>query len=386
MTEEIPLIPFTGVPFCRSEYERRHQKVFAAMERANLDALLVTAHGHLRYLTGYHGYGGYFAPFPLILAPGRTPTFVVREFEVEAVRAESCIDDIVGYTQQYDFAKECAGVLRRFGLQQDRVGFELGCWNLAPADLHALQAQLPDMRVADASRLVASVAAVKSESELEVMRDVMALTDLAVRVFHNSLREGVTEAEVSAIIEAEVNRAGGEMRPARTLVFGERTRLAHGSPGPNPIRNNQPAMTEMGAWKYGYAVGLVRSAVLGRHAEAESLHALAVDALEATIDAIKPGATAGEVDAAGRKVIERLGRGRVFRHRAGYQTGINWTERGNLSLEPGAGDLLETGMTLHMPYILFGDTGCLFGTSEHVLVTDRGAEVLSGTPHTLHRV
>lgn len=229
MTEEIPMIPLAGVPFRRSEYEQRRRKVFAAMEQANLDALLVTAHGHLRYLTGYRGYDGYFAPFPLILAPGRTPTFVVREFEVEAVRVESCIDEIVGYTQQYDFAEECAGILQRFGLQRNRIGLELDCWNLAPADLHALQAQLPGMQVVDASRLVASVAAVKSESELEVMRDVMALTDLAVRAFHDSLREGITEIEVSAIIEAEVNGVGGEMRPARTLMFGERTRLAHGS-------------------------------------------------------------------------------------------------------------------------------------------------------------
>lgn len=96
----------------------------------------------------------------------------------------------------------------------------------------------------------------------------------------------------------------------------------------DPVRNNQPAMTEMGACKYRYVAGLVRSAVLGRHPEAESLHALAVDALGAV--AIKPGATAGEVDAAGRKVIERA-RTRV--PPSGWiPTGINWTERGNLIL------------------------------------------------------
>ncbi|TIU89837.1 MAG: aminopeptidase P family protein, partial [Mesorhizobium sp.] len=38
-----------GLPFPYAEYERRHQKVFEAMERANLDALLVTAQGHLQY-------------------------------------------------------------------------------------------------------------------------------------------------------------------------------------------------------------------------------------------------------------------------------------------------------------------------------------------------
>lgn len=176
-------IPFTGAPFPRSEYERRQKKVLEAVARTDLDALVVTAHGHLRYLTGYDGMGAYFMPFPLILVPGRPPTYVVREYELNGVHAESCIDEIVGYTEQPDFAKVCSDVLRRLGLAGRRVGFEIGCWNLAPADVSALQARLPDMKVADASRLVSSVMAVKNELEIKAVRDAMATTDVAVRAF-----------------------------------------------------------------------------------------------------------------------------------------------------------------------------------------------------------
>lgn len=379
-------IPLTGVSFPTSEYESRQQKVFEAMARGKLDALLVTAHGHLQYLTGYNGRGAYFAPFPLILVPGRLPTYVVREYEVLGVRVDSCIDEIVPYAEQYDFAPVCAHVLRRYGVQNRRVGLELGCWNLAAGDVNALQAQLPDLQVVDASRLVASVAAVKSELELKAMREAMVLTDVAVRTFHSSLREGVTEAEVAANIEREVNKAGGVLRtPSTTLLFGERTKLSHGSPLPHPIRNDEPAFMEIGGSKHGYVAGLVRCAVLGRHPETESLHDLSVEALEAAIAAIKPGVTAGSVDAAARKVIERSKRPNALTHRVGYQTGINWTERGNLSLEPNATDVLEVGMTLHIPMILCGKNGYLFGPGEHVLVTERGAEILSRTPRTLYR-
>lgn len=375
----------TSSPFPSLEYERRQQKVLEAVARTKLDAILVSAHGRLRYLTGYHGFGGYFAPFPLILAPGRPPTYVVREYDVDAVRAEGCVDEIVSYTHQNEFAKVCADVLRRYGLQGQRIGLELGCWNLAPADVGALRAQLPDLKIADATRLVASVAAVKSELELKVMREAMIMTDLAVRTFQNLLREGVTETEMYTTIVGEVSKVGGEIWRSSTLVFGERTKVPHGGPMRHPIRSNEPAMVEIGGLKYGYAAGLVRGAVLGRHLETESLHALSVEALEAAIAAIKPGVTAGAVDAAAREVIERAGCSRSFRHRTGYQTGIHWTERGNLSLEPGAEDILEAGMTFHMPLILFGESGYLNGCSEHVVVTERGAEVLSNTPHTLYR-
>ncbi|QKD19618.1 aminopeptidase P family protein [Mesorhizobium sp. NZP2077] len=383
-------IPLTGVPFPRSEYERRQLNVLEAVASAGLDALVVTAHGHLRYLSGYDGSGGYFAPFPLIMVPGRAPIYVVRQYDEQAVRAYSCIDEIVTYTHQQDFGKVCADVLRRYGLQSKRIGFELGCWNLALADFNALQAQLPNIKFADATRLVSSVAAVKGELELDCMRDAMRMTDLAVRTFQNSLREGVTELEMAgamtAAIEAEASNVGGEigMSPP-TILFGERTKLPHGPPSRHPISNNEPAFLEVGASKHGYTVGMVRCAVLGRHPEAESLHTLAEEVIDALVAAVKPGTSAAVVDAAGREVLRRSGRKGVFRQRTGYQTGINWTERGDLSLEPGAEDILKSGMTLHMPNILCSENGYLFGPGAHVLVTERGAELLSQTPPTLYR-
>lgn len=378
------MIPFVNLPFPKSEYARRQQNMLAAMERAGLDALLVTAHGRLQYFTGYNGQGGYFRPFPLIMVPGRAPTYVVREYELDAVRVESCIDEVITYRHQDDFATVCADVLRRYGLRSGRVGLELNCWNLAPADVSALQAQLPNLDVTDATRLVTSVASVMGELEIAVMRAAMATTDVAVRTFQQALRDGVTESEVLAKIKEDVEKAGGELWPEVYIVFGERVKLPHGRPTCYPISNNQPAFMEVAGVKHGYAPGVLRCAVLGRNPEAESLHALSEEALEAALNTIKPGVAASEVHAAASRVIERSGRPETFRHRIGYGTGINWMERGYISLEPGASDVLEAGMTFHMPLILRGESGYHFGAGEQILVTEGGAEILSATPRTLY--
>ncbi|MQX90527.1 M24 family metallopeptidase [Sinorhizobium meliloti] len=378
-------IPLTGLAFPKSEYERRLHLVVQAMGRAEIDALVVTDHAHLQYLSGYNGSGGYFAPFPLIIVPGRRPIYVVREYEVAAVRTDSWIDEIVPYTQQQDFSKATADVLHQVAVHNKRVGFELGCWHLAPNDVSAIQAWLPEMKVVDATTIVTSVAAVKSDVELAVVREAMTYTDVAIDAFHKSLRAGVTEKEVTAHIQEKVEKMGGALSPDITLSFGERTRLPHGRAGDFPIGGNEPAMIECGGIVHGYVIALVRSAVLGRHPETESIYELSVEALEAAIEAIKPGVTASEVDAAARKVIEKSGRSRAFRHRAGYQTGINWSERGSLSLDPQNSTPLRAGMTLHMPIILFSENEYLFGCSEHVLVTEDGVEVLSKTSRQLFR-
>ncbi|WP_349643536.1 M24 family metallopeptidase [Bradyrhizobium diazoefficiens] len=384
MTTSEP-IPFTGIPFPKWEYQLRHEKVFKAMERFEIDALLVTAFHHQRYLTGYNGYGGYFRPFPVVFVPGRSPVYVIREYELTGVRAYSCIDTFVTYTHLPDWPKAIGGVLKSYGVHDKRVGLQLGCWNLAPKDVTELQAELPNMKLVDATHLIPQLAAVKTDLELKVMREAMAMTDIAVRTFQNSLRAGLSEEELSDTMTREVAKVGGELWTTSTnIAFGERTKIPHGVATSHQIKNNEPAMIEVGGAKHGYAAGIVRSAVLGRHPEAEFVHALAVDALEEAFGAIKAGVTAASVDAAARKVVRKSALPRAFRHRTGYHTGIHWGGRANLSLEPESKDILEAGMTFHMPVILFGESDIMIGCSEHVLVTDKGAELLSSTPHTLH--
>jgi Xaa-Pro aminopeptidase len=378
-------IPLTDAPFSEPEYRRREAAVVAAIEAAGLDGLSVTAHSHQEYLTGYDGSGDYFAPFPLVMVPGHAPTYVVRLYDADAVRAQSRIREIVTYTQEGDQPAAWASVLRSMGLERGRLGLELGAWNLAPRDVARLQAELPDLEIVDATNLVARVAAVKSGVEVDVMRRAMALTRIAVETFQANIVEGRSEAEAAEAIDAAVAAAGGTTRGDYTLLFGARTALPHGVPGLYRLERDQPAFTEISGWIHGYAAGLCRSAVLGRHPDAEALHEVAEDALQAALDTIRPGATAGEVDAACRRVVDAAGRSATFRHRTGYQIGLMWADRGNLSLEPDAPDVLEADMTLHLPIILFEQGKYGVGVSETVRVTADGVEVLSGLPRSIHR-
>ncbi len=377
-------IPLAGPPFDRAEYERRQRAVIDRLAEAGLDAVAVTARSHQEYLGGYDGSGDYFGPFPLILAPGREPAYVVRRYDEDAVRAASVIDDIVSYTHLADLPETWASTLRRLGLAEARLGLELDAWSLAPADVARLQAALPGLTIVDAGRLVPMVAAVKSDVEIDIMRRAMTRTEHAGEACEAGRAAGATERSVAAAVVDAIGAGGGSANIS-ALLFGQRTALPHGQPTDHSLAPSEPAFIEIGAEVGGYVAGLCRTGILGRNPEAEALYAVADAALEAGLATIRPGTTAGQVDAAVRGAIEASGRAATFRHRAGYQIGLMWNDRGNLSLEPGAADVLVAGMTLHVPIILFERFRFGVGVSETVLVTDHGAEVLSRRPRRLYR-
>ena len=116
--------------------------------------------------------------------------------------------------------------------------------------------------------------------------------------------------------------------------------------------------------------------------------ALCIEVLEATMAAIRPGATSAEVDRVGREMMTEAGFWENYRKRAGYSVGIgfsSWVESGIASLKEDDPTVLRPGMCFHLPIALrlYGEAGV--GFSETVLVTESGCEALGTAPRVLAR-
>ncbi|MCP5111339.1 MAG: aminopeptidase P family protein, partial [bacterium] len=132
---------------------------------------------------------------------------------------------------------------------------------------------------------------------------------------------------------------------------------------------------------------LSRPVVVGKPSERHKVAAEALKSvLEAAVDAIKPGLTAGEVDRTCRKSVEDKGFGGYFKHRAAYGIGIgfppNWSEGHIYAIRPDDPLVLQPNMTFHViPTLFFEDFGMCF--SDSVRVTETGSEVLTNYPREL---
>ena len=106
-----------------------------------------------------------------------------------------------------------------------------------------------------------------------------------------------------------------------------------------------------------------------------SPHDLVLEANRAGIAAVRPGARAGEVDAAARGVIERAGYGERFGHGTGHGLGLEIHE--NLRIARGQDRELVRDMVFTVePGIYAPEVGGV-RIEDMVRVTEDGAEVLT---------
>lgn len=139
-----------------------------------------------------------------------------------------------------------------------------------------------------------------------------------------------------------------------------------------------------------YHAPLSRMAYIARaEPGAERAQALAVEAMKAVVEALRPDVETGSVYEVWQQVVdEGLGHDRLRRHHCGYSVGIgfppSWVGSSSvLSIRRGGRVRVAAGMTFHvLSWVTDADVGDYF-VSDTVIVGEDENEVVTTTPHAL---
>ena len=230
----------------------------------------------------------------------------------------------------------------------------------------------------------------KSPAEVELLRAVNTGTVAAVRAMRPCLVPGLTEDEVTAILDNTLLSVGFGLF-FNIVLFEEHGALPHGGfvTGGKKLTQDSMVVIDVGAHYLGYSSDIRRSFLIDppegkaasgdpRRAEKENVWQIVLDAQTAAAGAMKPNNTAASVDIAARSVIEAAGYGYGFTHRLGHGIGIKAHESPYLN-KWNTADKLGPGMTFtNEPGIyLEGKFGVRH--EDIYLVTENGeAELLTG--------
>lgn len=216
----------------------------------------------------------------------------------------------------------------------------------------------------------------KSAHELELVRLACSATFDVYKATFASLREGMTQREVSELVMKGYAQMG--LRGEASVSFGPSSALPHGSREEQVLREGVGVMIDDGTAVEGYQSDVTRMGVLGKPSEKlQRAFEIVRHAQDAALAAAVAGRECGSVDDAARKVITDAGFGpgyKYFEHRLGHGIGMDGHEwpylvRGNRTiLKPGMTFSNEPGI-----YVV-GDYG--LRCEDDMVISESGAAQL----------
>ena len=163
---------------------------------------------------------------------------------------------------------------------------------------------------------IANLRIIKDNEEIEAMKEAIAITDEIYQEVIKHIHIGMSEYEISALVQYYSIKAGAQQMSFDTIVAtGERTALPHGRPTSRTVKAHEPIMIDFGIQYNNYQSDMTRVCFIGEpDPKIKDIYDVVLKAQLAGLAAIKEGGVASDVDKAARDVIETAGYGEYFNH------------------------------------------------------------------------
>jgi Xaa-Pro aminopeptidase len=353
----------------RTDYARRWGAVRRAMDEREIKALLVTHLPDVRWLCGFTGSNAALAVTAkraVLFTDGRYTTQAKEETRGArvAIAKKSAL-------------RECCALLSE---SATKAWFDPEHTTLAGLSLMRSGVSGKKRRgffVALVQPLVSALRMVKDGGELALMAKAAAMGCQLFEQMLPRIEAGRAEATLAAELEFEARRRGAEGMSFETiLASGERSALPHGRATQAKLPRKGFVTLDFGVILNGYCSDMTRTVHVGAASNEERrAYDAVLEAQEAAVNAVRPGATCGEVDEAARSVLKKAGLGKYFTHSTGHGVGLEIHEQPRVAA--GQQTRLEAGMviTIEPGVYLPGKFGIRI--EDMVAVTKTGGRILT---------
>lgn len=369
------------------EFAARQDAIRKSLRHSGLDGLLMFRQESMYYLTGYDTFGYVYFQCLFLSADGDLVLLTRAPDRIQAAMT-SVIEDIRIWVdaEGVNPAEQLREILAEHGCAGAKLGVELDAYGLTAYNGRRLDAALDGFcTLEDASTLVSRLRLVKSEAELDYVRQAATLADAGHAAAVAETRPGAYEGDILAALQGAIYRGGGD-DPANEQIIGS---------GPNALlcryasgrrhldEDDQLTLEFAGVYRH-YHAALMRTWKIGEpSAVMVDAHKAAVDALQAAREALKPGRPIGEVFDAHAAVLDAAGLREARMNACGYSMGTtfapNWMDWP--MFYHGNPIVAAPGMTFFIHIIVFDEKSGLAVTTGHTVeVKGNGSVPLSAAP------
>jgi Xaa-Pro aminopeptidase len=287
--------------------------------------------------------------------------------------------------------RELGDRLRAFASRHARGSVGLAGAAYIPAGvLDRVRAGLDGLTL-ETTSVLAEIKAVKSDTEVRLMRKAAALTDSAMAAIRDTLLDGKphTERELAWIADRAMLAGGADRTAFDSMVqAGPRSAYNLARPTDRVVKPGDLVMTDIGARYRGYVADGGRGFTYGPASkERMAIVAAAARAVEAGLEAARPGMEAQALNSVIQQALVKSGYERFSSeargHGTGHGTGMDPEEEAPW-IGPGNTTILQENMVFTLKStITVPDVGGL-RTERIVRLTSSGVEALDRFPMELH--
>jgi Xaa-Pro aminopeptidase len=294
--------------FSDAEYARRYRAIREAMQKDNLDAILIFG---ARGSSDVHFLSNYLAQSPcwLLLPREGAPAVFIHFFNHQpCVKAQSIIVDVRWYGPAP--IPTLADEIRKRSLAKSRIGM-VSMRGMAYGHVTELKRLFPEAEFVEFGPAFGRIRRVRSDEELAYFRRSGYLTDLACEALEERLKPGLTEQDILSIVYGAYIKNGGDPgihfiattnmdNPDRFVPWQRQT--------PRVLEKGSVVITELTVSYWGYSTQIHRPFAIGREPTPlyRKLFDAALECYENIRKICKPGTTSEDIISAS-SVIEENG-------------------------------------------------------------------------------
>ncbi len=185
----------------------------------------------------------------------------------------------------------------------------------------------------DCSKDMVASMKIKSDEELKNIKKACAIAEASLKCVLPLIKEGISELELAAALEAEFKKHGASNPSFETIVaFGKNAAVPHHETGSTRLKNNECVLIDFGCLYKGYCSDMTRTFFYGKpDKQFKKAYEAVLTAHLAAEKGIYAGIECVAADKIARDILEERGYGKYFTHSLGHGIGVNIHEPPALS-------------------------------------------------------
>ncbi|WP_289139117.1 Xaa-Pro peptidase family protein [uncultured Brevibacillus sp.] len=382
----------------KAEILERQQKLFAKLQQNQLDCAILFSVTDIFYLTGFH-FHPTERPIGFFIDPKQQTHLFVPALEHEHAEEFAYVDTVHSYPEypglrhpmEYvkDALLEAGFAGKRVGFDADGYGSSMGYRGpkvsqfLEAQQFQSIYGWVEEMRV------------IKSEAEIELIKESCRWGNLAHRLLQKYSRPGLSEIEITTRASSEATMAmietlGADYKPHGNTAYaifrgqvGAMSAFPHAVTQNLVLKKGDTLVTGAAGEVWGYHSELERTMFVQEVSkEQEKYFNYMVQAQDIAFENIKPGIPMSKVEEAVQAFFKENEIQHLTSHHTGHAIGLLGHEAPFFDL--GDHTIIQPGMVLTVePGIYVRGVGG-FRHSDTVAVTEDGIEMLTYYPRDLN--